>query len=127
MITKLFGVFSCGDVESILAALTDDFDWQGPVSEHAGCLAWGGRRRGREQVAEYFREFAATSRWHPMEDAIFTAADHGVVVEGRNCSEARSTRRSYEHQWVMVFTITDGRIARFRHYYDPADITRALD
>ena len=62
-----------------------------------------------------------------MEDAIFTAADHGVVVEGRNRNEARSTGRPYEHQWVMVFTITDGRIARFRPYYDPAGITRALE
>lgn len=127
MIEQLFDAFSQGDVESILAALAEDVDWQGPVSEHAGSLPWAGHRRGREQVAEYFREFAASSEWHPMKDATFTAAGDRVVVEGRNQNRARATGRPYEHQWVMVFTIRAGQIARFRHYYDPADITNALD
>ncbi len=126
MIKELFEAFSRGDIESLLAALTDDVDWEGPVSEHPDSLPWAGRRRGRGQVAEYFREFAATSEWHPMEDATFTAADDRVVVEGRNRNKARATGRPYEHRWLMLFTIRDGQIARFRHYYDPADITRAL-
>ncbi|MHB8247192.1 MAG: nuclear transport factor 2 family protein [Acidimicrobiales bacterium] len=113
--------------ESVLTALTDDVDWQEPVSEQADSVSWAGRRRGREQVADDFREFTAASHWHPMEDATFTAAGDRVVVEGRNRNKARATGRPYEHQWVMLFTIRDGQIARFRHYYDPADITHALD
>lgn len=54
------------------------------------------------------------------------AAGDRVVTEGRNRNTARATGRAYEHEWVMVFTIRDGKIARFRHYYDPADITHAL-
>ena len=95
------------------------------MSNHAGSLPWAGRRGGREQVADYFRQAAATSHWHPFENVVFTAADDRVVVEGRNRNTARATGRSYEHEWVMVFTVRD-EIARFRHYYDPADITHAL-
>lgn len=127
MINELFEAFSRGDVKTLLAALTDDVDWQGPVSDHADSLPWAGRRRGREQVADYFRQFAATSDWHPMDDLTFTAADDRVVVEGLNRNTARATGRLYEHRWVMLFTIRDGQIARFRHYYDPADITHALE
>jgi len=127
MINELFEAFSRGDVKTLLAALTDDVDWQGPVSDHADSLPWAGRRRGREQVADYFRQFAATSDWHPMADVTFTAADDRVVVEGLNRNTARATGRLYEHRWVMLFTIRDGQIARFRHYYDPADITHALE
>ena len=127
MITELFEAFRRGDVKTLLAALTDDVDWEGPVSDHAGSLPWAGRRRGREQVADYFREFAATSDWHPMEDVTITAADDRVVVEGHNLNTARATGHPYEHRWVMLFTIRDGQIARFRHYYDPADITHALE
>ena len=126
MINGLFEAFGRGDVEALLAALTDDVDWQGPVSDHADTLPWAGRRRGREQVADYFRQFAATSEWHPMEDVTFTAADDRVVVEGLNRNTARATGHPYAHRWVMLFTIRDGQIARFRHYYDPADITHAL-
>lgn len=104
----------------------DDVDWQGPVSQHTGSLPWAGRRRGREQVADYFRQLATTSQFHPMEDVVFTAAGDRVVAEGRNRNTARATGRPYEHEWVMVFTIRDGKIAQFRHYYDPADITHAL-
>ncbi len=42
MITKLFGVFSCGGVESILAALTDDVDWQGPGATTLGACRGAG-------------------------------------------------------------------------------------
>jgi ketosteroid isomerase-like protein len=126
LIQRLFEAFSVGDVASVLAALTDDVDWQGPVSQHTGSLPWAGRRRGHEQVADYFRQLAATSQFHPMEDVVFTAAGDRVVAEGRNRNTARATGRPYEHEWVMVFTIRDGKIARFRHYYDPADITHAL-
>ena len=126
MIERLFQAFGRGDAGTILAALTDDVDWQGPVSGQADTLPWAGRRRGRDQVADYFRQFGATSEWHPMEDVVYTASGDRVVVEGRNRNTARATGQPYEHQWVMVFTITDGRIARFRHYYDPADITVAL-
>ena len=129
MINELFEAFGRGDVKTLLAALTDDVDWQGPVSDHtdSDSLPWAGRRRGREQVADYFRQFAATSDWHPMEDVTFTAADDRVVIEGLNRNTARATGRIYEHRWVMLFTIRDGQIARFRHYYDPADITHALE
>lgn len=126
MINELFEAFGRGEVDTLLAALADDVDWQGPVSEHASSLPWAGRRRGREQVAEYFRQFAAISDWHPMEDVTFTAAGDRVVVEGRNRNTARATGRPYQHQWVMLFTISDGQIVRFRHYYDPTDIIHAL-
>lgn len=125
--TTSFDAFSRGDIASVLAALTDDVDWQGPVSEQTGSLPWAGRPRGREQVADYFRVFAANSERHPMEEATFTASGDRVVVEGRNRNRARATGRPYEHQWVTVFTINEGRISRFRHYYDPADITHALE
>jgi ketosteroid isomerase-like protein len=65
VIQPLFDAFGRGDVESIPAALAGDVDRQRPVSDHAGPLPWAGRRRGREQVAGYFCQLAAMSRWHP--------------------------------------------------------------
>jgi ketosteroid isomerase-like protein len=96
-------------------------------SEHAGVLPWAGRRRGCDQAAGYLRQFAAVSRWHPIEDVVFTAAGDRVMVDRRNRNTARATGRPCEHQWVIVSTIRGGKIAtRFRHYHDPAGITHAL-
>jgi ketosteroid isomerase-like protein len=49
-----------------------------------------------------------------------------VVAERRNHNTAIAPGPACEHQWGLVFTIRGGKIARFRHYYDPADITHAL-
>jgi len=49
-----------------------------------------------------------------------------VVIEGRNRGIARITGRTYEHDWVMIFTLCNGKIVRFRHYYDTADVLVAF-
>jgi ketosteroid isomerase-like protein len=30
--------------------------------------------------------------------------------------------RTYEHDWVMIFSVRDNKIVRFRHYYDTGDL-----
>jgi ketosteroid isomerase-like protein len=49
-----------------------------------------------------------------------------VVVEGRNKGTVLATGETYDHEWVMVFTIRDGKVVRFRDFYDPADIEAAM-
>lgn len=56
----------------------------------------------------------------------FTAQGNRVVVEGRNRGTARTTGRTYEHDWVLIFTLDDGKVVRFRHYYDTADVSAAF-
>ena len=57
---------------------------------------------------------------------MFTASDDRVVVEGSNSGIVVATGERYDHDWVMVFTIRDGNIVRFRHFYDPGDIKAAM-
>ncbi len=57
----------------------------------------------------------------------FTAQGNRVVVEGRNRGTARTTGRTYEHDWVMIFTMHDSKVIRFRHYYDTADVLEAFN
>ena len=61
-----------------------------------------------------------------METLEFTAQGDRVVAEGRNRGCVRSTGRTYEHDWVMVFTVRGGKIVTHRHYYDTADILVAF-
>jgi len=77
-------------------------------------------------VANWFQVLAEHVAPEPFTGLKFTALGDRVVVEGSNAGTARATGRRYEHDWVMVFTVRDGQIRRFRHYYDPADIAIAL-
>ncbi len=61
-----------------------------------------------------------------MELSEFTATDDRVVVEGYNSGIMIPTGRPYEYNWVMPFTVRDGKIVRYRHYYDTNDLLVAL-
>ena len=55
-----------------------------------------------------------------------STADGMVFIEGSNAGTVRATGKRYDHDWVMVFTVTDGRIAAMRHYYDPSEVMVAF-
>ena len=122
-----FAALEKGDIPALLDMLAEDVDWQSPVTrtEHVE-ITWAQQRRGREQVAQFFKELGEAVQPENFEFLEITAQDDRVVVEGRNQGSVRSTGRTYEHEWVMVFTIRDGKITRCRHYYDTADVAVAF-
>ena len=125
LVVAQFDAFARGDLQGALSMLADDVDWQAPVSR-ATVVPWAGLREGRAAVANWFQILAEHVNPEPFTGLKFTALGDRVVVEGSNAGTARATGRRYEHDWVMVFTVRDGQIRRFRHYYDPADIAIAL-
>ncbi|MFQ5761896.1 MAG: nuclear transport factor 2 family protein [Candidatus Bathyarchaeia archaeon] len=126
-VQRLFAAFGRGDLPGVLDMLAEDVDWQSPATrtEHAQ-ISWSRPRRGREQVAQFFKELAEKVQPEPLEPLDFTAQGDKVVVEGRNRGRVKSTGRNYEHDWVMVFTLREGKIVRHRGYYDTADILAAF-
>ncbi len=127
IVRRLFAAGGRGDTQAVRDALTDDVEWQSPVTrvKHRG-ITWSRARRGREEAMEFFRELSQKSRIEPFRDLRFTAQDDRVVVEGRNRGTSLSTGRTYDHDWVMVFVLRDGKICEQRHYYDTADIESAF-
>jgi ketosteroid isomerase-like protein len=57
---------------------------------------------------------------------IFTVQGDRVVVKGKNRGTVRSTGRSHDHEWVMLFRIRACKSARLRHYYSTADVLVAF-
>lgn len=127
IVKQVFADFGRGALQEILSTLTDDVEWQSPVTRttHED-ISWSPPRHGPEQVLQFFKEFGGKMKTEPFEDLVFTAQDDRVVVEGRNKGTVIATNRSYEHDWVMIFKIRDGKISQYRHYYDTADITSAF-
>jgi ketosteroid isomerase-like protein len=81
-------------------------------------IPWAGTRRGRDQVARFFTILAESVELQALErHAVVTQGDT-VVVLGREQSRVKPTDRTCTSEWAMVFTLRDGRIARFREYHD---------
>jgi len=127
IVKNLYAAVGQGDLLTALDVLADDVDWQSPVTraKHVE-ISWARPRKGRNQVMQFFKELAEKMELEPFELLGFTVQGDKVVVEGRNKGTVKATKRSYEHDWVMVFTLREGKIARCWHYYDTADILRAF-
>jgi ketosteroid isomerase-like protein len=97
----------------VLDALTDDVDWhlQGP-----SVIPFAGPRRGREGVAEFFSTVGEALEFEQFEPRKFVAQGDTVVVLGYERSIVKPTGRSFEQEWVHVYTLRDGKIATGRFF-----------
>ncbi len=124
-IRDLFAAFGRGDIGYVIDAHAEDVVSESPVS-HTSTLPWTGTRTGRQGLVDYFETMAAHVHPEAFRDVVFTASGDRVVVEGSNAGTVLASGKRYDHDWVMVFTIRDGKVVRFRHFYDSGDIEAAM-
>lgn len=123
IVRKGYEAFGSGDIEALLALFTDDIRWSVPEIENA---PFAGSRQGKGSVAEFFKQLSEAediTRFEPLE---FIAQNDKVVVLGESAATVKDTGRSYETDWVHVFTVRDGQVAEFTEFFDNAAATRAF-
>ena len=127
LVHAFYATLGRGDLPGVVEFVAELVDWQSPVTRaHPSDISWSSIRHTRQEVAEFFKELGGKVKPEGFELSTISAQDDRVVVEGRNRGTVRATGLTYEHDWVMIFTIRDDRIARFRHYYDTADLVGAF-
>ncbi len=90
LVKQAYDKFVAGDIDGLLEMFSDDIEWQLDDIEH---VPFGGRRYGKEGVAEFFRlleQSQQTSLFAPTE---FFAQGDKVVALGRYAGSAISTSR----------------------------------
>ncbi len=124
LIRQIYEAFARVDVPAVLDALADDVDWRfhGPAT-----IPFGGSRRGREEVAQFFAalaEYVEADHFTPQEE--FIASGDRVIVLGRERMRVKSTGSAWDTEWVHVWTIRDGKVAEFQEFSDTAAIVDAF-
>ena len=115
LVKDAYAAYGRGDVAGVLSCMSPQIDWE--LASVPG-LSFTGKRKGSEQVAEYFRlaDEARTMReFVPKE---FIAQGNKVIVLGSGVWTVRATGRDFASDWVHVFTVEDGHIAAFREFLD---------
>jgi ketosteroid isomerase-like protein len=115
--------FGSGDIPGLLSLFTDDIDWETPHVENA---PFAGNRLGLSEVAEFFKLLDESEDIAYFEPTEFIAQGDRVVVLGRSKATVKSTGRSYETDWVHIFTIHEGKVTNFHEFFDNAAATRAF-
>lgn len=101
VVQRLYGAFAAGEVEVILAHLTDDVDWVAVPGSAAA--PWFGTYRGKADVPRFFGAIGASVEVTEFAPLAFTASDSDVIVAIQWGYRARSTGRQVSmlmyHWW----------------------------
>ena len=115
---RAYDLFKAGDLESLLDLYTDDADWENPLTENVPHM---GKRKGKEQMTEFFHLVGEHSENIHFEPREFVAQGNKVVVLGDYAWRIRVTGKEYESDFVHVCTFNDdGKITSFKEYLDTA-------
>ncbi|MBX6314756.1 MAG: nuclear transport factor 2 family protein [Isosphaeraceae bacterium] len=117
VVRELLEAFRRGDVTGVLDRLTDDVECRlaGPTE-----ATRAGTHRGKDQVMQLFRTISEASEFEQFEPQEYIAQGDKVVALGRERQRVKASGQVAEADWAMVFTLRDGKVARFRNYQDVA-------
>ncbi|PXX38208.1 MULTISPECIES: nuclear transport factor 2 family protein [Burkholderia] len=116
LVQQAYAAFGRADIDGILQTLSESVDWFIPGL--TGIIPFAGRRHGPQEVAAFFGVLASTQTAKRFEPLEFIASGNRVVVLGTQRWYVHSTGRTYEDEWVHLFTIENGKITAFVEYHD---------
>ena len=123
-IQRVYEAYGRGDVAAILEMVTDDVDW---ASESSSTIApWHGLRRGKTEVAGFFKAHGETAEVVDFKPAAFAASDDDVMVvidcEMKVPATGRSAKMQLHHSWRL----RDGKVWKYRGTEDTALVAALL-
>jgi uncharacterized protein len=122
LVQQAYQHFKNGDIQSILGLLSEDVEWK--LFEIEG-VPFSGTRHGSERVGEFFSQVFDTEEVLHFEPRELVAQGDKVVVLGDYAWRVKSTGREYESDFVHIFTVRDGKVARFQEFMDTAVVGAA--
>jgi len=123
LVRNLYAAFGHGDLKTILDNLDPAIVW---TSNCSPAIPWGGTRHGIAGAASFFEALGGNLDFENFEPREFFAADGTVIVLGHTRARPRRNIHPFDSDWVHVFTIANGKVVRFREFYDTAAVAAAL-
>jgi uncharacterized protein len=117
VVKHAYEAYSRQDFPAVLELIGEKTDWQfvGPAS-----VAYAGLRTDRKGVAEFFEALTRVDDTLAFEPREFLDAGEDVTVLGWTKVAARDTQKTFETEWVHLFTVRDDKIVRWRGFANTA-------
>jgi ketosteroid isomerase-like protein len=123
-VQEMYEAFGKGDVDAILAKLTDDVDW-GSVTD-SEIAPWHGATKGKQNVPRFFEALAKTSDITEFTPLAFAANDTDVMAVIRFESTIRANGRSGVTQLHHWWRFRGDKVYYFRGTEDTAQVAAML-
>jgi len=117
-VQEAYAAFRANNVQGVLERLSNDIQWSipGPAAVSPLC----GVRRGKEQVADFFKRLPELEEVQLFDPREYIAQGDKVVVLGHFKGRVRATNRTMESDFVHVFTLRNGQAVQFSEFSDTA-------
>ncbi len=123
LVQSAYEAFGRGDMAALAEVMADDIEWVNPGDPAGDPNA--GTFNGREAVLGWFGGLASTLDFTTFEPREFIAQNDTVVSLVYAEATARDTGRALVNHEAHVWTLRDGKIARFKNYQDTAAVAAA--
>jgi uncharacterized protein len=112
-----YAAFGRRDIPALLNLVAEEVDWKEvcPAS-----LPYSGLRRTPAEVAQFFAALNQAEDVTLFEPREFIEAGESVTVLGYAETIVRDTKQKVQSEWVQVFTVRNGKITRWRGFFDTA-------
>lgn len=117
IVQQVYEAFGRGDISALLEHVAAEVDWEFVGSPD---LDYAGRRRNHQEVADFFAGIQRVDDIHVFEPREFIEAGDHVTVLGWESTTARDTGIKFEGEWIHLFTVTNGKVTRWRGFYNTA-------
>jgi ketosteroid isomerase-like protein len=114
-VKALYHAFTTRDMPHILAALSATVEWGEPPNPYNPAA---GTRHGHEGFLEWLRVGNEAEEVLVLEPREFLANLEAVAVVGYTKCRVRGTGKEYETEFVHLITLKDGKVQRFREFFD---------
>jgi ketosteroid isomerase-like protein len=114
-----------GDIDAILAAVTDDVDWSTDAAITSA--PWYGPRHGKDQVRRFFDGIAHAGPITEFAPVSFASNDDGdVMVVIRYAFTVQATGKDVAMNMHHYFRFRDGKVCYVRSAEDTAQVAAAF-
>ena len=117
IVQKIYANFGNGDIRAIVDAFAEDAVFKQPV---AGESPLAGTFHGKEEIASWFNSIDDLTETEAFEPREFISQGNRVVVFGNYRFLAKATKKTWESEWVMSWTLRDAKVVNFQFYGDTA-------
>lgn len=113
LVMQAYQFYKDKNINGVLSLVDDKVEWVGPESDY---IPFAGQFHGKDQVAQFFSKLDQTQDVIAFEPQNFIAEGDKVAVTGISTWRVKATGLTYDNPWVHVFTVRDGKIARFEQH-----------
>jgi len=122
IVQAAYAAFGRGDIPGLLNYLSDDVEWTFDGSSGEAYLRTA---HGKDDVMSWFGQVLAVDGIQAFEPRQFLAGPDHVTVLGWERTQALPKGGVFESNWVHVWQLRDGKLARFFGMFDTAAAAKA--